>query len=245
MIIREPSSSEETAGTESTRPSGSVRPSALTSGLLVGEQADQVGLYHHDLIADRWTWSPELYRIHGFDPDGTEPTTELLVAHKHPEDRQYFVDVVADARATGASFSCRHRIVTTDQQHRLAIMIGEVECGDDGTATAMHGYFVDLGAESDAQQSETSEVQHLRYALASRVPIEQAKGMIMHAYGCTATAAFRILITVSQSANRKLRLIAEELTESLTTGSALPEMCRQALENQLHQLSTPDGGHRR
>ena len=54
----------------------------------------------------------------------------------------------------------------------------------------------------------------MQQALASRAPIERAKGVLMGARGCTEDEAFAILVQLSQSSNRKLRDVAEALVES-------------------------------
>ena len=53
--------------------------------------------------------------------------------------------------------------------------------------------------------------QNLATAMQSRAVIEQAKGILMGAQGCSADEAFQILVRASQRENRKLREIAEEL----------------------------------
>jgi len=35
---------------------------------------------------ERWEWSPETARIHGYEPGTVTPTTDLVMSHKHPED---------------------------------------------------------------------------------------------------------------------------------------------------------------
>ena len=56
-----------------------------------------------------------------------------------------------------------------------------------------------------------TEVDNLHVAVGSRATIEQAKGVIMHTLGCGAEAAFGVLVARSQSENRKLHDIAEEI----------------------------------
>lgn len=43
--------------------------------------------------------------------------------------------------------------------------------------------------------------------------IEQAKGMLMAAQGCSANEAFDLLVRASQRSNRKLREISQELVD--------------------------------
>ena len=54
----------------------------------------------------------------------------------------------------------------------------------------------------------------LHEAMKSRAVIEQAKGMLMAAQGCTADEAFDLLVRASQRSNRKLRDIAEVLVNN-------------------------------
>ena len=54
----------------------------------------------------------------------------------------------------------------------------------------------------------------MQQALASRARIEQAKGILMGARGCTEDEAFALLVELSQTSNRKLRDVAEALVDS-------------------------------
>lgn len=58
-----------------------------------------------------------------------------------------------------------------------------------------------------------AEVDALHAAMDHRSIIEQAKGVIMSAMGCSADAAFAVLVAQSQDENRKIREIALELAE--------------------------------
>ena len=71
-----------------------------------------------------------------------------------------------------------------------------------------------------AMQVAASFFQHrdlatqMQEALTSRASIEQAKGILMGARGCTADEAFAILVELSQSSNRKLRDVAQAMIDS-------------------------------
>jgi AmiR/NasT family two-component response regulator len=55
------------------------------------------------------------------------------------------------------------------------------------------------------------EVDGLNASAQTRAVIEQAKGTIMAATGCSADAAFAVLVAQSQTENRKLRDVAIEI----------------------------------
>lgn len=56
-----------------------------------------------------------------------------------------------------------------------------------------------------------AEIDGLKTAMRSRAVIDQAKGVIMSTMGCSADAAFAVLVQQSSSQNRKLAEIAAEL----------------------------------
>jgi anti-anti-sigma regulatory factor len=74
------------------------------------------------------------------------------------------------------------------------------------------------------------EIEQLRHALDSRPVIDQARGVLMAAHGCTADQAWDILRETSQRSNTKLRHVAAALTASAVPGGPPPpEPLRTAL----------------
>ncbi|MYR84814.1 ANTAR domain-containing protein [Streptomyces sp. SID685] len=74
------------------------------------------------------------------------------------------------------------------------------------------------------------EIAQLRQALDSRPVIDQARGVLMAAHGCTPDQAWEILREASQHSNTKLHRIAAAVTASATPdGPPPPEPLRRAL----------------
>jgi hypothetical protein len=61
-----------------------------------------------------------------------------------------------------------------------------------------------------------AEVEQMRRAMASRAPIEQAKGVLMRDRECTAEQAFAELVQLSQHSNRKLVDVAAAVLGTTT-----------------------------
>jgi hypothetical protein len=83
-------------------------------------------------------------------------------------------------------------------------------------------------AESAAAELETlrREVTQLREAMSSRAPIEQAKGVLMSAYGLSPDRAWAYLVRLSQQNNVKVRDIADDMVKWASeepTGRRPPE----------------------
>ena len=47
-----------------------------------------VGTFTYDITHDQWTWSDEIYAIHGLRCGSVTPSTALLTQHMPPEDRE-------------------------------------------------------------------------------------------------------------------------------------------------------------
>jgi PAS domain S-box-containing protein len=60
--------------------------------------------------------------------------------------------------------------------------------------------------------------EQMRHAMETRAVIEQAKGMLIAAHGCTADEAFQMLSEFSQRSNRKLRDVAKAMVDGAQSG---------------------------
>jgi AmiR/NasT family two-component response regulator len=93
----------------------------------------------------------------------------------------------------------------------------------------------DLDPSRPVEASLLERVTQLESALRSRPVIEQAKGMLMLVHRCDEDRAFRVLIAVSQSSNRKLRDIATEVVRALPTDQQLPRDIADAFDAELRR----------
>ncbi|MFI6045255.1 PAS domain-containing protein [Nocardia sp. NPDC051321] len=60
----------------------------------VGGGGSGFGSFRFWFATQCWEWSPEVYRMHGYSPGEVQPTTELLLSHKHPEDRAQVAELI-------------------------------------------------------------------------------------------------------------------------------------------------------
>lgn len=178
---------------------------------VMGSGAPQrVGRFRFLLDGQRWEWSDAVARMHGYEPGTVQPTTELLLEHKHPEDREQ-VAAILDHVLQGQPFSSRHRIIDTAGHTHLVIVVGDLLRDDQGAVTGTSGFYIDV---TEAQQSDITAM--ISDIAASRALIEQAKGVLMAAYGLSAQRAFEILVWRSQETNTKLREFAAQFLEAIS-----------------------------
>ncbi|WP_245676993.1 PAS and ANTAR domain-containing protein [Nocardia acidivorans] len=164
----------------------------------------------------RWDWSPEVYRMHGYIPGEVEPTTELMLSHKHPDDREQVAATIARSITSGEPFSSRHRFIDTRGNEHNVMVVADRIYGDDGAPVGTTGFYIDLSDTLAA--AEQSALDHqLPQVLEARAVIEQAKGVLMRMYRISADQAFKVLVWRSQEANVKLRDLAQQLVFELPT----------------------------
>jgi PAS domain-containing protein len=72
-------------------------------------------------------WSPELFRIHGLDPNRKAPTVDEYVALVHPEDRGFVAQAIQKMLADHRSFDFTKRIVRPDGEIRHVRCVGTVD----------------------------------------------------------------------------------------------------------------------
>ncbi|WP_246398233.1 PAS and ANTAR domain-containing protein [Mycobacterium vicinigordonae] len=153
--------------------------------------------------------------MHGYTPGSITPTTQLLLKHKHPDDKPNIAELIEQIRRHGTAFSSRHRIVDTRGETHVVVVVGDRFPGPDGRLLGIGGFYIDVTEQYDADLQK-----HLSEALLAvdsrRAVINQAMGILMLRYGVGSDAAFELLVKLSQESNVKLRNIAERVVAEIS-----------------------------
>ncbi|WP_066903656.1 PAS and ANTAR domain-containing protein [Mycolicibacterium houstonense] len=179
---------------------------------LAGGEPQRVGWFRFYFTDERWEWSPQVERMHGYEPGTAHPTTELVLSHKHPEDYGQVAATLEEIKRTSGAFSTRHRIIDTAGEVHHVVVVGDQLFDNTGAVIGTHGFYVDV-SPSIAQVHEQTVTEAVAEIAEARGVIEQAKGMLMLIYRIKADAAFELLKWRSQETNTKLRLLAEQLAK--------------------------------
>jgi hypothetical protein len=158
--------------------------------------------------------------MHGYEPGSATPTTDLVLAHKHPDDRGQVAATIDQILNTHQAFSTRHRIIDTAGNVRDIVVVGDQLFDDQGEVIGTHGFYVDVSPPPERAQEDLVTAR-LAEISENRASIEQTKGMLMLIYRINDNAAFNLLKWLSQEANVKLRLLAEQIAEDFL-GAGLP-----------------------
>jgi PAS domain S-box-containing protein len=69
-------------------------------------------------------WSPELFRLHGLDPDSKPPGVQEYLDRVHPHDRESMADLIKGLLVKASSFDATKRIVRPDGEVRFIRCVG-------------------------------------------------------------------------------------------------------------------------
>jgi PAS domain S-box-containing protein len=180
-----------------------------------------VGAFRFYFDDQVWEWSEQVQRMHGYEPGAVTPTTELMLSHKHPEDRDQIAHTLDTIRRTGQPLSSRHRIIDTSGKVRFVIVVGEGLHDEHGRIVGTQGFYIDTTPDEREQQDQITA--QLAVIAENRAVIEQAKGVLMAAYGIEPNRAFEILVWRSQETNVRLRELAARFMAAVSASHLSPE----------------------
>lgn len=187
---------------------------ALERGL-AGATPQRVGWFRFYFEGERWVWSDQVQRMHGYQPGTVTPTTELVLSHKHPADRPQVIDGINDMIRRRQAFSTRHRIVDTAGIIHHVVVVGDQLFDDSGALVGTHGFYIEVtpAATRNREDSISAKVSEIA---GRRGVIDRTKGMLMLVYGIDEDAAFNMLKSLSQHGNIKLSVLAQRIAEDFT-----------------------------
>lgn len=189
-----------------------------------------VGGFHFHVREDRWVWSDEVARMHGYE-SGFEPTTAQMLEQKHPDDRRAVAQVIERVITEGAPLSTHHRIVRTDGALREVLIVAFGDRDSSGP-DRVEGFYIDVTDTigRDRQQTLTRAVAEV---IGRRAAIEQAKGMLMMVYRISDERAFDVLTWLSQRSNVKVHAICTALIDQVRAVEAETSLCRAEFDRLL------------
>ena len=142
----------------------------------------RVGWFRFYFEDQRWEWSEQVQRMHGYEP-GTVTPHHRIGAGAQASRRSGEVAKTIDAMLLARrAFSTRHRILDTGGVVHQVVVVGDLLTDQQDVVIGTHGYYVDITPSSDRVREDliTARVAEITE---HRAVIEQAKGMLMLVYG--------------------------------------------------------------
>jgi PAS domain S-box-containing protein len=144
---------------------------SAAASLAEAQELARIGSWEWDIGSDRVTWSDELYRLWGLEPQSVELTYERYLESVHPADREQIRMIVERALESKVPYEFDHRVVLPDDSVRWIHGGGRVVTDEDGRPVRMVGTAQDITERKrvdDLRDSILSAVSHeLRTPLTS------------------------------------------------------------------------------
>lgn len=196
------------------------------------ELSDRVGSFTLVFADRKFRWSPEVAAMHGYPPEPMTLPVDEVLAHKHPDDRDRVAALVEELIDNRTPLSSRHRIIDRAGQQHDVLVVSTTFVDDAGTVVGVDGFYVDISSVLDARLDSA-----VADFTVHRAAIEQAKGMLMLAYGISGDRAFDVLRWRSQHTNTKVRTLCERLVARATIDFALSDANRSRFDHLLLTIS--------
>ncbi|MAQ14712.1 MAG: hypothetical protein CMN30_07935 [Sandaracinus sp.] len=120
--------------------------------LRMAEEMSDVGHWRVDLVDGTVFWSPQVYRIHGVDPEAYEPNLETAIDAYHPDDREIVQGHVARSVERREPFDFELRIVRPNGDVRQVHSVGTPQVDRDGEVAGIFGVFRDITKQHELRQ---------------------------------------------------------------------------------------------
>ncbi|MFN2537672.1 MAG: PAS domain-containing protein, partial [Mycobacteriales bacterium] len=112
--------------------------------MVEAQRISGVGSYDFEIASNTNTWSDQLYRIYGREPQSFMASYEVFVSMLHPDDREHVMAVHQRSLETLQPFEMEERIVWPDGQVRTLASWGEVVSDAEGKPARMVGICWDI-----------------------------------------------------------------------------------------------------
>lgn len=130
--------------------------------LRLAEEMAGVGQWRLDAETMRVTWSDEVYRIYGVDPETFDPSYDDAVSFYHPDDRPTLMAAISRGLETGEGYRHRMRLIRRDGAERLVMTHADTERGPDGKVRAMFGVFQDVTEQERVHEAVAASERAFR-----------------------------------------------------------------------------------
>ena len=135
------------------------------ASLAEAQKIAHLGNWDWDIKNNRLSWSDEIYRIFGLEPQQFSATYEAFLNSVYPDDRALVQKSVDEALYGGKPYSIEHRIVLPDGSVRIVHERAEATFGKNGKPIQMVGTVQDITEHKQVEEERKQAVEKLLSAM--------------------------------------------------------------------------------
>ncbi|MCX5769841.1 MAG: PAS domain S-box protein [Candidatus Hydrogenedentes bacterium] len=184
------------------------------------QRIGRMGNWVQDFVTRELTWSDEIYRIFGIEPQQFDGTQRSFFERVHPDDRQAIVELAKRVYRGEEPYDFEHRIVLPDGTERVVHEHAEMVVDDNGRPLKLVGTVQDITERKRAQQ--IVEEHRLRLIEASKM-----------------SALGEMAASIAHEINNPLNIIsgsAEQLQRVLESPELGPEIAPRLAESMMRHV---------
>lgn len=111
-----------------------------------------LGNFTHDLKTNEITWTDEVYRIYGLEPQSEKINFEKVISFVHPDSREYALKQWYDTIESLKPYDCKYKVLLRDGTVKVVHRMAEVVYDNDGKPASINGTVQDITREYLAEQ---------------------------------------------------------------------------------------------
>jgi PAS domain S-box-containing protein len=191
--------------------------------LAEAQQLAQLGSWSRELATNVVTWSDEIFRIFGMEPQKVGTTYQAFLEQVHPDDRTTVRAVIEDAFKYYRPFSCEYRITRLDGAVRIIHERGSVVADDAGKPIRVFGTAQDITERKHAEEELRTSRERLR-ALAAylqSVREEERSRIARELHDEIGQALTGIKLVLERSIREQSASVQANLTQALVVANEL------------------------
>jgi PAS domain S-box-containing protein len=212
------------------------------ASLAEAQEVAQLGSWEWNIAPNRVTWSDELYRLFGLEPQSIDVTYETFLELVHPDDRERIGKTVGEALRDTRPFTFDHRVVLPSGDVRWLEGRGHVVSDERGSPARV------VGTSQDA--TERHRIAELRDTILStvshelRTPLTAIVGFAMtlkdRGTDLSARAEAEIVASLNDQAQKLDRLLGDLLdVDRLRRGLIAPIFRSTDVEELAARVAAP------
>lgn len=140
-----------------------------TARLTRAQEIANLGSWEYDLMSGGVTWSDQMHRIYGVEPEAFTPTFDTILAFFPPDERQRIQQAVEADRAERATFSAEHRIQLPGGDERWVFSQAELSVTEDDRPRRLVGTELDITDLKQARRALQESEAHAQAILETTV----------------------------------------------------------------------------